>query len=421
MLYRAIARAGFGALPLLAPFSAKLRSGMAGRRAGGQVLRGWAASHRDRSRPLVWCHAPSAGEGLQARAILELLRARHPDWQVAFTHFSPSAEGTAATQPADVRAYLPPDLPAEAEAALDALAPSALVFVKLDVWPELACRAAARGVPVLLAAATVSPVSGRLRWPARALTRAAYAALSAAGAIADEDAARLRQLGVPGERIRVTGDPRYDSVLRMVETSRPDDAPVERTDMATLVAGSTWPGDEAVLLPAFGRVRAARPGARLILAPHEPTESHLGAVEAAAARAGLAAPTRLARANGREEFLLVDRVGVLARLYGIGDLAYVGGGFGRAGLHSVLEPAAWALPVLFGPRWEGSRDAGLLLDAQAAIALPERHRVRHLAEAWLAWLDDETPRRAAGTRALQVVRSGEGGAEANARLIETAM
>ena len=87
---------------------------------------------------LVWFHAPSVGEGLQARAILEVLRGRHPDWQIAFTHFSPSAEAAAARQPADVHAYLPADIPADVEAALDALSPNALVFVKLDVWPELA-------------------------------------------------------------------------------------------------------------------------------------------------------------------------------------------------------------------------------------------------------------------------------------------
>jgi len=421
LLYRAFARAAFGAMPLAAPFSAKLAAGLAGRRAAVAGLAAWAAANRDRARPLIWCHAPSVGEGLQAGAILVLLRARHPDWQLAFTHFSPSAESSASRQPADVHAYLPADLPADIDAALDAMAPSALVFVKLDVWPELACRAAARGIPVLLVAATVSPVSRRIAWPARAITRAAYEALSAVGAIAAADAKRLELLGVPADRITITGDPRFDSVLQMVESAKDAPAPIQRTPTPALVAGSTWGPDETVLLEAFARVRAAHATARLILAPHEPTPAHLAAVDTLALRLGLPRPVRLANADGTEAFIVVDRVGVLARLYGIGGAAYVGGGYGRAGLHSVLEPAAWGVPVVFGPRWQNSRDAGLLLDAGAALALSSSGPASQLAELWRSWLAKAEAHRSVGERGLQVVRSGAGGALRNAELIEAAI
>jgi 3-deoxy-D-manno-octulosonic-acid transferase len=417
-LYRAVARLAFAALPLAAPLSEKLRRGTAGRRDGGKKLRSWAATQRDRARPLLWFHAPSVGEGLQARAILEVLRARHPDWQIAFTHFSPSAESSAAKQPADVHAYLPADLPAEVDAVLDALAPSALVFVKLDVWPELATRAAARGIPVLLVAATVSPVSGRTGWPARALTRPAYEAITRAGAIAEDDAARLASLGVPRERIAITGDPRFDSVAAMV-ASATNDAPIlKRTTRGTLVAGSTWGADETVLLDAFELVRKQHPEAGLVIVPHEPTSAHLDAVDHAARQRGLPGPVRLSAVRGDEPFVLVDRVGVLARLYGIGDIAYVGGGFGRAGLHSVLEPAAWGVPVIFGPNWRSSREAGLLLQAGGGVSLDSAKR---LATAWGRWLEGNPDRADPGAAALQVVRSGLGGAEANARLIEAAL
>jgi 3-deoxy-D-manno-octulosonic-acid transferase len=421
LLYRAVARVGFGALPFAARFSAKLAAAMPGRGAAVATLKSWAASYRDRSRPLVWFHAPSVGEGLQARAILEVLRRRHPDWQIAFTHFSPSAEAAAARQPADVHAYLPADIPADVEAALDALAPTALVFVKLDVWPELASRAAARDVPVLLVAATVSPVSGRTGWPARAFTRAGYEVIAHAGAIAEDDAKRLEILGVPRDRITITGDPRFDSVTAMVSASATEAPLIERTGVPAIVAGSTWGLDEEVLLEAYGTVRRAHPAARLILAPHEPTSGHLEAVDALAARFGLGKPVRLALATGREEFILVDRVGVLARLYGSGDAAYVGGGFGRAGLHSVLEPAAWGVPVVFGPRWRSSREAGLLSDAGGGMALPVSGAPAQLAKLWQMWLNDEKSRRGAGSRALHVVEAGRGGAEKNASLVETAI
>ena len=417
LTYKLFARAAFAALPLVAPFSAKLRSGLAGRREGGKRLREWGALHRDRARPLLWFHAPSVGEGLQARAILEVLRAHHPDWQIAFTHFSPSAESSAAKQPADVYGYLPADLPTDVDAALDALAPSALVFVKLDVWPELATRAAARGIPVLLVAATVSPVSGRTAWPARVFTRPAYAAITHAGAIAEEDARRLAHLGVPGERITITGDPRFDSVAGMVASAASEASALKRMPAGTLIAGSTWGADEAVLLEAYASVRTRHPNARLVIAPHEPTGPHLDAVDRVAAERGLPAPVRLAAARGEEDFVLVDRVGVLARLYGVGDIAYVGGGFGRAGLHSVLEPAAWGVPVMFGPNWQSSREAGLLLNAGGGVSLASAEK---LAEWWIKWIETSEARRTAGNAALEVVKAGLGGAEANANVVERA-
>jgi 3-deoxy-D-manno-octulosonic-acid transferase len=358
------------------------------------------------------------GEGLQARAILEIIRSRHSDWQIVFTHFSPSAESSAAKQPADVHAYLPPDLPSEVNAALDALRPSALVFVKLDVWPELATRAASRGIPVLLVAATVSPVSGRTGWPARVLTRPAYEAITRAGAIVEADAGRLALLGVSRDRITITGDPRFDSVASMVASAADEKPLLQRTTHKMLVAGSTWGADEAVLLEAFSIVRKEVPGARLIIVPHEPTSDNLDAVDHGARERGIPKPVRLSAAQGDEDLVLLDRVGVLARLYGVGDIAYVGGGFGRAGLHSVLEPAAWGVPVIFGPNWQSSREAGLLLQSGGGVSLPS---AAQLAEAWLRWIRSPEARSTAGNAALQVVRTGLGGAEENARLVEAAI
>lgn len=409
------------AVPLAGRWSAKVAAGHAGRAGAVTRLLAWARAARDPGRPLLWLHAASVGEGLQALAVLDRVRARHPDWQVVFTHFSPSAEALARRVPADVADYLPWDLPDHARDLLAGLKPDALVFAKLDLWPELAVAAAAAGVRVGIIAATVSPVSGRTRWPARALLAPGYRAVTAAGAIAEPDAERLVRLGVAPERVRVLGDPRFDSA-RDVVAAVPTDEPLLRFGRGgtTLVAGSTWPADEQVVLEAFAEVRARRPDANLVLVPHEPTSSHLEQVERAAAAHGLPTPVRLASDPGRTPFLLVDRVGGLARLYGAGVAAYVGGGFGHAGLHSVLEPAAWGRPVVFGPFWQGSREAGLLLTRGGGVALPRGRSaaVRHLVAQWLDWLEHHAAREEAGRRALEVVQSGLGAANRCAELVE---
>jgi 3-deoxy-D-manno-octulosonic-acid transferase len=419
-IYRAAVRAASALAPALSLLSPKLAEGHRGRHEAAERLSAWGRRSRDPARPLVWLHASSVGEGLQAESVLHELRGRRPETQYVYTHFSPSAAALAHRLPVDVADYLPYDLPAPVEALLESLAPDLLVFSKLDLWPELAVRAAARGTTVAVVAATVSRGSGRLRWPARSLLRAGYESVGAAAAVSDEDASRLARLGVSPGHIQVLGDPRYDSVVERIAGVSEED-PILRFGRGapTLVAGSTWPEDESVLLGAFVRIRASHPGARLILVPHEPTAPHLLGAERVAARLGLPEAVRMSAARNPAPLLLVDRVGVLAQLYGAGTMAYVGGGFGRAGLHSVLEPAAWGLPVSFGPRWRESRDADALLRAGAARAVTGRGAaaVEELAEIWSGWIEREGVRKTGGERAKALVEGGRGAAGRSADLL----
>lgn len=416
--YRALARLGATLAPAIGLVDRKVGDGHRQRRGAADRLAAWAVRARDPARPLVWFHAASVGEGLQAESVLLELRRLVPACQIVYTHFSPSAEPLARRLEVEAADYLPYDLPASADRLLRALAPELLVFAKLDLWPELATRAAARGTSVSLVAATVSRGSSRLRWPARALLRPGYAAVDAAGAIAEGDAARLADLGVPPGRIRVTGDPRFDSVVARVAGVSAED-PLLRFGRGapTLVAGSTWPPDESALLAAFVLLQARRPHVRLILVPHEPTAEHLGALDRRAADAGLPPAARLSTAEGPVPLLVVDRLGVLATLYGAGTMAYVGGGFGRAGLHSVLEPAAWGLPVVLGPRWHNSRDAELLLEGGAAVALDGIDPAGELLRTWEGWVAEEGRRAAAGARAREIVEQGLGAARRSAVML----
>ena len=269
LLYRLSIRLGERALPVAARFDKKDARGLEGRRGVAQRLAAWARAQRDPNRPLVWVHAPSVGEGLQAKPVLETLRAEQPRWQLAYTFFSPSAERLAKSLPADVADYLPLDRPRHVAAALEALRPAALVFAKLDVWPELTLAAARRGVKLGLISATVAPDSSRLRWPARRWAEAAYRALDRIGAISEEDAHRLEQLGARRAVIEVTGDTRYDSVAERAERFDKSRGPfallAAPPGAFTIVAGSTWPPDEAVVLAAFADLRAQVPMVRLVL------------------------------------------------------------------------------------------------------------------------------------------------------------
>jgi 3-deoxy-D-manno-octulosonic-acid transferase len=377
----------------------------------------WGRAHRDLSRKLLWMHAPSVGEGLQARPVLDLVRQRHPDVQLAYTHFSPSAARFASGLNVDFRDYLPFDSLGDARAALDALRPTAIVFAKLDVWPTLGTLAHGRGVKLGLVSATLAEFSSRRSRIAAALLHDTYALLDSVGAIDNADAERLVDLGVSARNVTVTGDTRYDQVWQRAQRVDRAAKLLARltANRPTIVAGSTWPADEAVLLPAMTNVLHAAAETRLIIAPHEPTAAHLEPIEHWARTAGYRLE-RLDSADDRTQIVLVDRVGVLGDLYALGSAAFVGGGFHDAGLHSVLEPAAFGIPVLFGPRHAMSRDAMLLLRHDAARAVSD---VPSLTDALTTWLTNGDARRAAGANARAVVQAGLGAAERSLRIVET--
>ena len=243
----------------------------------------------------------------------------------------------------------------------------------------------------------------------------AYARLERIGAVDGDDGDRLIALGASAEAIRVTGDTRYDQVWARAQAADRRSgllAPLA-SGRPTLVAGSTWPADEGPLGEAWIAVRARVPGARLIIAPHEVSPAHVANLErwAAAERIPIA---RVGDAGAADaDIILVDRIGVLGELYALATVAYVGGGFHAAGLHSVLEPAAFGAPVLFGPRHTKSRDAKLLLSCGGGAAAGN---ASELAERLVAWLSTAAAEKA-GSAARELVRSGLGASERSAGMV----
>jgi 3-deoxy-D-manno-octulosonic-acid transferase len=408
--YRALAAAAQAATAFVSPAAeGKLARAFGERRDAARHFTAWARAHRDPSRPLLWMHAPSVGEGLMARPILEHARRVDARMQLAYSWFSPSAARFGAALAVDVAGMLPFDTAGNADAMLDALRPATLAFSRADVWPMLAERASARGVPLALVSAALTEGSSRGLW-SRWVLADAYAALDAVGAVEASDAERLVALGVHADRITVTGDTRYDQVLAraaLADVTGPLLAPLVSgaDERPWVVAGSTWPADEAPLLRAWANRARAGSGARLMIAPHEPTEAHCAPIVAWAAGAGL----RLARLGAPDaaaaDVVLIDRVGVLGDLYAIAHVAYVGGGFHDAGLHSVVEPASFGVPVLVGPQHARSRDALRLIEARGAVAAPDGEA---LGAALEAWLRDDAARDAAGAAARAVVEAGRG-------------
>jgi 3-deoxy-D-manno-octulosonic-acid transferase len=381
-----------------ARFLPKMHAALDGRR--GFRAR-WESLARELKAPPVWFHVSSVGEFEQARPVISALERSHPDIPALVTFSSPSgyhfARKRETTESGSLRFidYLPFDTVANMRFCLECARPRLLVFVKFDLWPNLVWEADARGVPIVLVDATLSASSGRLSLPARWLYRDVYGRIDAILAISDQDAERFRASVPEHESVSVTGDTRFDRVMERWE-QRSASAFALPAGGRTLIAGSTWPPDDARLLPALARLLAEDARLRAVLVPHEPTPAHVAPLVRWAADSGF--ETRV---------VIVDAVGVLAEAYRFGDLAYVGGAF-TTGVHSVIEPAIAGLPVVFGPHYDNSFEATQLIERGAARSI----RTAEDAYAALrAWLDDDDARAAAGRAARDYVESQLGATE----------
>lgn len=421
-------------LPAAVLFAPRVARASAERRNVAERLAGWARSEREPGRPLLWLHGASAGELIGAVAVVEELRRRLPI-QLVVSYFSPSAEPVLPRLEPDVAEPLPFDTLPACRRALEAVAPDAVVFARGDVWPNFTRAADRLGVPLGMVNGHVAPDSRRLAAPARWLTRPAYGRLRQVAAISEGDAERLELLGVPPAAVRVTGDAALDSATdRLAGGEGGEAGPAARLrrllggDAPVLLGGSTWREDEEVLLEAAARRSREGEPLALVLVPHEPDAEALAAIERRSLELLGAAP-RLwsgaseARSDAADAHpddgapsvvpLVVDEVGILAELYAAADLAWVGGGLGDDGLHSVVEPAAADLPVLFGDR-SSRYEAEALVRRGGGLALPSGRAPAAIVEL----LADDRRRAAMGEAARRWVEEGIGAAVAAADLVE---
>ena len=317
----------------------------------------------------IWFHAASLGEFEQGRPLMERIKADYPQYKLLLTFFSPSGyEVRKHYAGADVICYLPFDTPGRVHRFLDLARPVAAVFIKYEFWGNYLKGLKQRHIPVFIISSIFRPTQLFFQWYGAPYRRMLHYFTH----IFVQDArseALLQQFGITN--VTVTGDTRFDRVLDIQQAAQ--EAPVVDAfvhDKAgnkrfTLVAGSSWPQDEAFLLPYFN----AHPEMKLVIAPHEIHEAHLAAIERALSRPAIRlSQVKEASDIQGKECLIIDCFGLLSSIYRYGEVAYVGGGFG-AGIHNTLEAAVYGVPVLFGPNFQKFKEAKDLIAAGGGISV----------------------------------------------------
>ncbi len=367
------------------------------------------------ARPRVWIHAVSVGEMYVALRTIDALRTRVPEFGYVVTTNTSTGHAVAERllDAGDVLLYVPVDLPPIMRRALDTIRPAAVLLVECELWPNLIRLAHGRGIPVMIINGRMSASSfagyRRLGW----VVRPTLAALHRLLVQTAEDAERLRILGADPGRILVTGTAKYDL------TPAPGGGDVQRAWLAQMgvgatdpliVGGSTWPGEEEVLLRVWSRLRRKHPALSLLLAPRH---AERGPAVAEAIRAAGAAVLRRSRGTAdappparAPAVLLADTTGELAGFYACATVVFVGKSLCAEGGQNFIEPAMLGKAVITGPHLENFADVAAAF--RAADAIRQVADETQLEAALDLLLTDAVAREAQGQRAAAVVAAQRG-------------
>jgi 3-deoxy-D-manno-octulosonic-acid transferase len=382
---------------------------------------GWYPADAGRQgRPILWVHAVSVGETLAAVPVIEALLQRYPDYRVVVTTTTPTGSERVKALFADrvFHVYCPWDIPGAVRRFMREFDPELLLIMETELWPNLLHHAAKNGCYCLLANARMSERSARGYARVGKLTRQMLQQLNAVACQASADGQRLLDLGLPKDRLHVTGSIKFDLELKqelrqeagkMREQFGADSRPV-------LVVASTHPGEEEQVLQAFGVVKKTHPEALLVLVPRHP--ERFNSVFRLCTQAGFSVARRSGQAPGMEhDILLGDTMGELLLMLATADVAVIGGSLIEHGGHNALEASAWGVPVVTGPHMFNFTEISELLCRAGAMIMLEKPA--DLAQCLTHLLSDQQRREAMGKAGLQVVEENRGARKRLLGLVES--
>ncbi len=419
IIYNAVIVPGFWLLVQLgALFNRKIRRGIRGRRDLLDHLAQDVKLLRRKRR--FWFHSSSMGEFEQAKPIIAELRRRYEDIDIVVSFFSPSGyEHSLNYKLADLITYLPFDSVSNARRFLDLIRPSVAIMVRYDIWPNHIWELRKRGIPIVIANATLRKSSSRHYPVLRGFNLNIYNQITSILTVSQRDVEAFQDFGLTRPEIHVVGETRYDQVWQRsleAKTKHLIPSPILKRKKV-FVVGSSWDEDEEVLLPAFRRIAQHDSNALMILVPHEPTLPTLERLETSLNYTMRSIRFSDLNDYSNENVILVDSIGILISLYQYADVAYVGGSF-RQGIHNILEPAVYGIPVLYGPKHENSQEAVELARRGGAFV------VRTQEECYIELrrlLNDKKARLRAGAESQRLVQENIGATTRFIEYLETAL
>jgi len=328
-------------LSFIALFNNKIRLFLDGRKESFNKL-----ALLKNSKKVIWIHAASLGEFEQGRPIIESLKKLHPSYKIVLTFFSPSGyEIQKKYEYADVVCYLPMDSKNNVDKFIEMINPTLAIFIKYEFWPNYLKGLKVRNIPTIL-------ISGIFRYnqvffkPYGSFMRNSLKAFDHFF-VQDETSQKLLN-SINFDNVTISGDTRFDRVYEILKQDNYLDFISEfKNNTYTIVAGSTWKEDEEFLVNYINNSNSG--DEKFIIAPHNINSEEIKKLQKSISKKTILFSDKEGKNLSDFNVFIVDTIGILTKIYSVADAAYVGGGLTKNGVHNVLEPATFGVPIVIGP------------------------------------------------------------------------
>ena len=360
-LYNIITLLAAQLLKLVAIFSPKMKLFVDGRKSVFQTL----ANKIQSSDKTIWFHAASLGEYEQGLPVIEAMKQRFPNHKIVVTFFSPSGyEVRKNNTVADVTVYLPLDTISNAKKFISLVHPEMAFFIKYEYWPNYLNELKKQQIKTYLISGILRENQAFFKWYGgfyrNALKTFDYFFVQ------NESSKRLLQ-SIGLNNVKVSGDTRFDRVVSILERDNSLDYIEQFKDnKTTIVIGSSWPKDESLLV---NYINQSSDDVKFIIAPHNIKSEQIQELKNSIAKKTVLFSEKNNVDLSNSNVFIIDTIGILTKIYSYADIAYVGGGFGNPGVHNILEPATFGVPVVIGPNYSHFAEATALVNMEGCISI----------------------------------------------------
>jgi 3-deoxy-D-manno-octulosonic-acid transferase len=336
--------------------------------------------------PRLWVHAVSVGEVTAAAPIVASLKLKRPEIKIIFSTSTETGQQMAQqlVKGADAFIYFPLDIPYVVRKIIRLANPAVFVMAETELWPNFLKACKLNAVKTLMVNGRLSPRSYRKYRLTKCFWRRVLADLSAAGMIAEVDAARMKNIGMAEDRIEVLGNAKYDALAAMAAPALQEEI-ARRINLHQgerfLVAGSTHPGEEEIVIRVYQRLLKYYPDFKLIIVPRHVERT--AAIRELLISAGLPDVIAMTEMNNgkiraKERIIIVDVIGELFKIYSLATIVYCGGSLVPKGGQNILEAAAWGKVIFYGPSMEDfSEEKALLEDVGCGVTISNEEELLH--------------------------------------------
>ncbi len=389
---------------LLALFSPKMKLFVDGRKEVFSILK----SKINTTNKTIWFHAASLGEYEQGLPVIEKIKVQYPNHKIVVTFFSPSGyEVRKNNTVADATVYLPLDTKSNAQKFIKAINPELVFFIKYEYWPNYLNELKKLEIKTYLISGIFREKQAFFKWYGgfyrNALKTFDYFFVQ------NESSKNLIQ-SIGFNNVKISGDTRFDRVVSILERDNSLDFIEQfKNNKTTIVIGSSWPKDKNLLV---NYINNASDEIKFIIAPHNIKSEQIANLKSQITKSTILfsenVETRYALSLQKKNVFIIDTIGILTKIYSYADIAYVGGGFGNPGVHNILEPATFGVPIIIGPNYSHFAEATALVHQEGCISISNQNELN---EAFDNLISNEDVRHEKGHICSTFVQMNKGATE----------